>query len=220
MSSEQEKEAVLTARSITERQFYLMVLSCRHCGRGPFDLETSEHVDDDQIDIWYVRCRSCRTGQRLMFDRSKFLIPDEPVREGSVPQVNPTDEPSSLLDVGQWLSLFHAIISAAAEQSDRKEAQRLGYEAMLCLEETLKFYPPDSDLPSPEAFFTESSEARFKEHPEQFARQRLYQMRRKLPSLRVMRAHLSPKVPTGAARSGRWRRMKRWFRRSGRSRDE
>ncbi len=201
----------LPARSISERQFYLMVLPCERCEGGPFDFASTEQTPDGQADIWYARCRTCGTGKRLMFDRSKLLVPDER-RDDGLPVVNPSERASELLDVGQWLSLFHAIISAAAEQSSRKEAQRLGYEATLCLEEALKFYPNDSELPGEEAFFSEPSRRRFREHPEQFARDRLHQMRQKLPSLRVMRSHLDGSPDQSSGGGSWWARLWRRLR--------
>jgi len=211
MTNQTDRENLLPARSIIERHFYLMVTQCEHCELGPFDLVSSERTGDDRIDIWYVRCRSCRTGRRLMFDRSKLLVEERESTESALPVVNPTERASELLDVGQWLALFHAIISAAAEQTDRKEAQRLGYEATLCLEEALKFYSPDSELPGEEAFFTESSRRRLQEHPEQFAREKLHQMRQKLPSLRAMRAQLDDRSAVkGGSDQDKGKRGSRW----------
>jgi len=214
MGADGESERKLPARSVSERHFYLMVLSCPACGKGPFDRVSAERSGDELADIWYVRCRSCGIGQRLLFDRTKLLVPDDESAHGELPIVNPTDEPSELLGVGQWLALFYTILHAAAAQSERGEAQRLGYEATLCLDEALKFYPPDSDLPSPEAFRNEESLARFREHPEQFARDRLLRMRQKLPSLQVMRSSLRqarsdgepPREPRPGWRSW-WRRV-------------
>lgn len=189
MADRSSEEKQLPSYSVTERIFYLMTLQCEHCRSGPFARVSSECSGDGKVDIWYVRCRACNSGRRLLFDRTKLRLDDPPAEAGQLPVVNPFDDPSELLDVGQWLALFYAVTSAAAAQSDRAEVQRLGYEATLCLEEALKFYPSDSELPRPDSFFTDNSKRRFKEHPEQFARDKLHVMRQKLPSLRVIQAY-------------------------------
>jgi len=213
MTEHTGSEQLLPSRSAAERRFYLMILTCAQCGSGPFDFVSSERSGDEHADIWYVRCRSCRAGRRLLFDRATLLVDESAAGREEYPVVNPTQQASELLDVGQWLALFYAIISATADQHDRNEVRRLGYEATLCLEEALKFYGPDGELPGPSAFFTESSTQRFREHPEQFARERLHQMREKLPSLRAMQVHLSDGSQAGSP-SGFWARLRRWFRRS------
>lgn len=182
-------ETLLTARSAAERQFYLMASACERCAAGPLEVVSQEQSSDGRADIWIVQCRSCRSGRRLLFDRQALQIPDSPT--AAIPRVSMSNEPSTLLDVGQWLSLFYAIVAHAARESSRRNSQRLGYEATLCLEEALKFYRADNDLPGVEAFFCETSRRRFREHPEQFSRERLHQMRNKLPSLRVMQSSLA-----------------------------
>ena len=168
-----------------------MVLRCVSCSQGPFDLVSTEQTPEKDADIWYVKCRKCMQGRRLIFDRSTLLIDQVQSVANSVPEVNPTNKPSLLIDVGQWLALFYSILSAASNEIDRKESQRLGYEATLCLEEALKFYNPDSDLPPENALWMETSRQNLKERPELFVRQKLLQMREKLPSLQVMRKSIS-----------------------------
>jgi hypothetical protein len=190
MDSESNAD-ILASRSPVERHFYLMVLQCPRCEKGPFELVSTERTPDADQDIWFARCRHCQYGQRLRFDRRALLIDESEETTNALPEVNPSPEPSRLIDLGQWLALFFSILSKASEEADRKEAQQLGYEATLCLEEALKFYRPDSDLPPPEAVWTPASRQRLKERPELFARPRLLQMREKLPSLQVMRKSIT-----------------------------
>jgi len=209
---------LLPSRSIVERHFYLMVLACEKCGKGPFELVSTERTPEQNVDIWFTRCKKCRQGRRLQFNRSELMIDEAATASHPLPEVNPTDQPSRLIDLGQWLALFYSILSAAAEQSDRKEAQRLGYEATLCIEEALKFYHPDSDLPPADALWVESSKQRLQERPETFVRQKLIHMREKLPSLQVMRQSITdPKTkkaitdlaPDAPAPKPSW--FRRWF---------
>jgi hypothetical protein len=109
--------------------------------------------------------------------------------------ISSVEEPSRILDVGQWIMLFRMITEAAGKKTDKARTRHLGLEAAQCLEEALKFYDDlDNDLPPPEAFFTEASRERFKTHPEQFSRRRLVELRSKLPNLSVMRSCLSRAV--------------------------
>jgi hypothetical protein len=183
----EESKNLLPARSGPERHFYLMVLPCPQCGQGPSELVSTEQTPEGHVDVWYVRCKACGQGQRLFFDRSCLAVEEGTSAAGALPEVNPTDQPSRLIDAGQWLALFYRILSAASEEKNRKESQRLGYEATLCLEEALKFYRPDSDLPPAQALWMESSKKNIQDRPGMFVRQKLLQMREKLPSIQVMR---------------------------------
>jgi hypothetical protein len=109
-------------------------------------------------------------------------------------QINATDEPSRILDVGQWLVLFQVILTAASKEPDRIEARRLGYEAAQCLEEALKFYA-DNDAPPADALFTPRSRRRFEQNPESFSRGRLIDMRSKLPTLGHMERQITNPAP-------------------------
>jgi hypothetical protein len=207
--STEPNQNLLPSRSVAERHFYLMVLVCENCAQGPFELVSTEQTSDQTQDIWYIRCKHCGQGRRLLFDHTTLLIDEPTALADTLPVVSPTEKPSSLIDVGQWLALFFRILSVAADEKDRKESQRLGYEATLCLEEALKFYRPDSDLPSPEAAWTESSIQRLREHPEIFVRSRLLQMREKLPSIQVMRQNLVQSEGHNGRKKKHW--WNKWF---------
>jgi DNA-directed RNA polymerase subunit RPC12/RpoP len=207
--SHDSEENLLPSRSNAERHFYLMVLPCGDCGQGPFELVSSERTADQTQDIWYIRCKHCGHGRRLLFDHKTLLIDESAAITEELPMISPSEVPSALIDVGQWLALFYRIIAAAADEKDRKEAQRLGYEATLCLEEAVKFYHADSDLPPPDAVWTENSKQRLKEHPEMFIRSRLLQMREKLPSIQVMRQNLAKSEGHNGQKKKHW--WNKWF---------
>jgi hypothetical protein len=216
--NDEQKQNLLSSRTILERHFYLMVLSCDQCGKGPFELISTEQTPDGQVDIWYIRCKPCGQGQRLQFDQSRLVLDEAENRTNELLEVNPTDQPSELMDVGQWLALFFSILNAAADEKDRKEAQRLGYEATLCMEEALKFYEQDSDLPPARAVWTENSQQRLKDHPELFVRTRLLQMREKLPSIHVMRKAMINTIPKPENDDGQKKKhwWHTWFKKGGR----
>jgi len=202
-SSENQEPKLLQAYSEAERHFYLMVRRCKRCGSGPFELvgRGEDPQLGDQIDAWQVRCRRCGAEEQIHFDRRALLVEPSGQSE-SLPVVNPSDQPSKLLDLAQWLALFHSIIESASKTQDKAESRRLGYEAALCLEEALKFYQPDSDLPPARAFFSEDTLASFRQHPEQFTHQKLLQIREKLPALARMQKVLQQR--TASERRSLW----------------
>ena len=149
-----------------------------------------------------VACNACHTATELSFQLPHGISADE---RGGPPTVNPTDEPSRIIDVAQWITLFRMITEAAARQTNKMEARRLGLEAAQCLEEALKFYNDmDNALPPPEAFFHEASRRRFQENPHYFSKPRLIDLRAKLPTTSVMRSRISSGEKSG---------KKRWWQR-------
>lgn len=180
-----DKTNALASYSRVERHFYLMVLRCNECNSGPFEYVSEESIPEKKLDIWYVRCKKCKKGKRLFFDRSTLKLQNDRTPEG-LPIVNPSNEPSKLIDLGQWLAIFYAIIEAAAREQDKSIARRLGYEAMLAIEEALKFYKEDKDLPPEDAFWTDESRKRFKEYPHLFTQSRIRELRNKLPKTHII----------------------------------
>jgi hypothetical protein len=174
-------QAQLQAHSLAEANLYLQAIACPSCGSGPV---ASVHAEDQPHDkSGAVRrtevglCASC--GSELCV---VFQIP--PASEVADPTtINPTDEPSRIIDLGQWITLAHVFAERAAKSADPRHARRLNLQAAQCVTEALKFYDdPDNDLPPPDAFFCELSRERFRTHPQQFSRQRLLHERSKLPT--------------------------------------
>ena len=192
------------AHSLAEAYLYLMATPCRACGKGPLWGGAARGVAAAEGG-WIMRipatCGACQAASEHAFRLLRRPDPREGEHIAAV--VNPTDEPSRLIDVAQWITLFRMITEAAARETDKIEARHMGLEAAQCLEEALKFYDDaDNDLPPAEAFFHHTSRERFRAQPEQFSRRRLLDLRSKLPSMTVMRARL--KAP----------RKKPWWRRS------
>lgn len=184
----------LVAHSLAEAYFYLMATPCAACGAGP--LKGGEATGQrpggkaPAVSI-HAECARCAARHAFVFALPEGTGLADP---SGTADVNPTDEPSQLVDVAQWITLAHVIIEAAGRQIDKGEARRLGIEAAQCLEEALKFYEEDNDLPPGRALFHDSSRHRLKESPHLFSRQRLIEMRRKLPSLATMRARFTQPV--------------------------
>ncbi len=84
-----------------------------------------------------------------------------------------------------WLTLFSTILSASEKEKNKKTAKSLAAEAALCLDEAVKFFRPDCDLPDEGAFFTENSRRRFRAHPGHFAQSKWRERRLLLPDVKA-----------------------------------
>jgi hypothetical protein len=185
-------EAALVAHSLAEAYLYLMATPCASCGKGPLsgsEARTVSGSGESMVVSITATCRACGAVRDLSFELPEGTGTDE---SGGPPVVNPTEEPSRIIDVAQWITLFRVITEAAGREKDKQAARRLGLEGAQCLDEALKFYDDEENsLPPPEAFFAETTRSRFNENPELFAKQRLINLRAKLPSTSAMIARLS-----------------------------
>jgi hypothetical protein len=178
--------------SVAEAYLLLMVTPCTACGKGPLEAGRHEAVDLNHGPGRKMRaaCKACGQPHEFLFDLG-YVDATDAADAAGLPRINASDEPSLAIDTAQWLMLFEGIVQAADRQSDPGEARRLGYEAAQCLEEALKFYPPGGgEWPNESAFFYDWTLARFREHRHIFARTRLADQRRKLPTLTQMEQHL------------------------------
>ena len=175
----------LPVHTFYEAKYYLMVNPCPNCGSGPWQIDTKQITNDiRQLITTAVHCEHCT--RKKVFTFSCQETPAE--SDQSIETINPTSDPSKIVDLSQWLSLFQMLVESAASSDDKPETRRQGYRAALCLSEALKFYK-DNELPPESAFFSDESLSIFRKHPEEFARQRLRDMQVKLPTLpRIARA--------------------------------
>jgi hypothetical protein len=186
----------LQAYTLNEARCYLHVTACEACGAGPWELDPPR-TDPAGLTTIAATCHACSRRATFAFRIAHDVPPTGPEAE----TLNPTDQPSRIIDPGQWLGLFYLRLEMASGGTSKAESRREGFRASLCLGEALKFYE-DDELPPEAAFFAEASRAAFREHPSKFARQRLRDMRAKLPTLEVMAANL--------ARDERRQRRKWW----------
>jgi len=194
-------EHSLVAHSLGEAYYYVMVQRCAHCGDGALVGGDGRRLPDEggsvRVDIDAV-CQGCAAATLF-----SFRLPDDSSlsRTSGPTLISTTNEPSGLIDVAQWITLFRVAAEAAATETDKQAARLKGIEAAQCLEEALKFYDdPENDLPPESALLSDESRRRFREHPEQFSRRRLVELRAKLPAMHVMQ------------RTARVARTKPWWR--------
>ncbi|MFB3893722.1 MAG: hypothetical protein ACE15C_17045 [Phycisphaerae bacterium] len=209
----------LVAHSANEVRYYLMVRPCPRCGKGPLTAEEGPAADGDprreiprsgspaaagRIRV-RARCHSCAAVHEMAFacDAPAADLLDEASESETI---NAGSAPSKLIDLGQWVSLFYLLVESAASEPSPPAARQLGHRAALCLAEALKFYS-DNELPPQTAFFTRASQDAFREHPENFARQRLRDMQDRLPA-----PSSAARVAAGGDRPGRRRWWRFWSR--------
>lgn len=181
----------LRAHSQAEAYLYLKVTPCPECAAGPWEVREQPGAGEAPPgrQALRARCLQCGTEQEFAFECAE-APPEQPLPAGGE-VVNPTGAASEIIDLGQWLSLFYFYAESADRTADKAEVRRLTFRAAQCLDEALKFYRPADELPPPSAFFVDSSRQAFADHPERFARQRLRDMRSKLPDLRLMARRLA-----------------------------
>ena len=193
MNGSYPADGSLRAHSLAELYLYLMVTPCPNCGRGPLAGDPAKSLAGGPVGRLSVAstCKSCKHAFDLEFDLPAGAVsePDAPMHSSNA-IINPTDEPSAIIDVAGWITLFRSITQAAADTADKPEARHLGLEAAQCLEEALKFYDADNDLPPDRALFSEQSRQLLRDHPQRFARSRLVGFRSKLPTLDAMQRSL------------------------------
>jgi len=193
----------LAAFTRNEVWYYLRVTPCPSCGQGPWEVEREEAGEDGRVVTLLCRCQRCGRQMRLAFT----IACDQAEAPAAAEVINPTDEPSRIVDLAQWVGLFHRLVEQAAQDASKTHTRRAGFQAALCLAEALKFYPAGRDEPPETAFFNDTTRRIFQEHPERFSHSRLLELQGRLPALGVMAAHVDRDE-----RGGRRRWWKFWRR--------
>lgn len=190
----------LPVHSLTEARLYLKITACANCGAGPPGIiESATRYDPARHVVGVTTaCGRCGAQSQVTFDVTRVerygpvlgMLGElqEPARQPAAPVINPTRNPSEIIDIPGWLALHAAIAEsarlAAARSTSlvhRAAVRRTRIEAGQCLDEALKFYDDENDLPPREGFFTEEGYRRFLEQPELYTRQRLVEMRGRFP---------------------------------------
>src|SRR5262245_1450053 len=162
----QASTPVIRVHSVAEAYLFVMVRQCPACGDGPVRSTNELTRISSASDGWAldVACAACRHADNLRFE-----IDPQPTRaEAATSRINPTDHRSEAIDLLGWLTLYRSIVASAQKETDPQSARRLALEAAQCLDEALKFYTPDNELPGLDAFVTEAARNRFRDHPQQF----------------------------------------------------
>ena len=186
--------------SLTEASLYVMLVPCTACGGAVWPRLTESAGPDEESRLTLpVTCQNCGQTGKLTFDVAR-VDPAEAAgglqawaerwQTGQMPALNPTAEPSRVIDVAGWLMLYEMLSDAGRttggppDMADAGLLRRLQIQAGDCLTEALKFYDIDNDLPPEDAFFSAAHRRQFRDHPELFLRQRLTSLRLTMPMAR------------------------------------
>ena len=173
--------------SLAEACLYVQVTPCKVCA-GPLDCDGARFEHDISQNLLALRteCRTCGAGFEVRFDSSEVL-PSEwaSLQDGRIadpwdsaaPMLNPEDAPSEAIDLGGWLRLYTIMADGSRSAEDRAEGRRKRLVAEGCLDEALKFFEEDNELPPEDAFFNDNTRREFWERPELFTRQHIADLR-------------------------------------------
>ncbi|HVP11896.1 MAG TPA: hypothetical protein VMV94_12010 [Phycisphaerae bacterium] len=187
------EEDIIYVHSVAEAYLYLKASLCRSCRKGSLNPKADLTKTAAAPGGWMLStvCSECGAAATI-----HFCINPPPTREQAHSQeINPTPHRSSAIDLLGWLTLFQAIIEASQRETDKQAARELAYEAALCLDEAMKFYDGDNELPAEDAFFNETSRRRFRDNPQQFARSKWRERRLKLPDATTRTIPAGPRRP-------------------------
>lgn len=151
---------LLPARSIAEAHLYMDLEPCPSCGfRGFRGEQQLVLVGDEMCSQYAGPCERC--GQQRQFT---FVVKENSALFVELPTVFGGDEPSRLIDPGQWVLVAD---QALASDRPRQEALEL---AAAATEEALKFVPAEADEVPAEAFTSDDGRALHRRNPERFSR--------------------------------------------------
>lgn len=198
LSAMHSDQPPLTARSPAEAFLYLKVTPCDACREGSVGIDENPTIHreaDDYLLEFHTTCPSCGSvaAKRFRMDRTSA---DSSSAVLSLAATGPCAEPSTLIDVGQWLTLHSMMVEEAAREKHKQRARTIRMEAAACIDEALGLYDdPENDLPPASALFRDSTRRRFRERPDLFSRQRLVGLRAKLPSGAAMNSDAGRQEP-------------------------
>ena len=173
------EDQIVYVHSVAETYLYLKVSPCGACHTGSLQPKSDLTRTSASPGGWTLATACTGCGRETPIH---FCVNPPPTREQALsPEINPTPHKSSAIDLLGWLTLFQAIIEASRRESDKQAARELAYEAALCLDEAMKFYDDENELPGEDAFFSDTSLRRFHDNPQQFARSKWRERRLMLP---------------------------------------
>ena len=153
--------AVLLARTPAEAHVYMDLHPCA-CGSSVFERMSSVVADGDDLhSVYRGTCEGCGKAREV-----RFRLPEQPIFTGGALRFG-DEQPSELLDPGEWLALADA--HATREPATRGDVQI----AAAAIEEILKFGPADAEHIPEAAFTSERGRTVRAAEPGRFRRARL-----------------------------------------------
>lgn len=165
------------ARTFDEAYLYMELRPCV-CGESEFDKTTASVIEDGvSVERYSGHCPNC--GRARQFT---FRMPEEPPRISFDMVYGWGDEPSRLLDPGEWLGVADVFAANAraeldgADSADEQRLTRIFYQlsaAAAATEEAAKFLPPGAERVPEEAFRSQPGRQRYELSPQRFQRTNL-----------------------------------------------
>lgn len=158
-------KAPLLARTPAEAHLYMDLHPCS-CGehRFPRQHATAFDVDNETLSRYSGACARCGAPRRFVFRGPQWPLPPDPsgVTYGA-------DDPSQLLDAGEWLEV--------ADRHAARGTRRDLAVAAAAVTEVLKFVPPGDDRVPLGGFRTDRGRAVYAAEPGRFSVARLRAVR-------------------------------------------
>ena len=175
----------LWAQTPNELHYYLLVTPCAQCGRGPLVPQRPEPAAAGEEGaspasrqaVVRTQCKRCNAKADFHF-RWEYV---EPADAADPDCINPSDEPSRIIDLGQWVGLYHMFSAEAGSSRTPAETHRASRQAWLCLAEALKFFAGE-EFPPESAFVTESSIRAYRANQANYAHTHLRDLQAMLPA--------------------------------------
>jgi hypothetical protein len=167
------------ARSYDEIYLYMGLRPCT-CGAAEFVERTSTPVTvkDEPGERFTDRCRGC--GRQREFTFARPPVPSElsfDVRYGE-------DDPSQIIDPGEWLGVAELYAGAGREEPDDDASEdeivefyRMLTVSLAALDEVVKFLPDGADMVPGEAFWSRPGLLVYEMVPDRFTRASLEESR-------------------------------------------
>ncbi len=165
--------------SVQEEYFYLMVNPCA-CGM-PWRTGDQQAAPGGGglVHPVHATCPGCGAERTFTFALRQR---PEAARPAPVREVNPTDEPSRAIDLGQWMTLARFYLARIERLRDAVAKAQSLLDARQCLEEALKFFPPAAETAPADALWTDAGRHVAAETPDLLTRPRIETMLARLPA--------------------------------------
>jgi hypothetical protein len=177
--------AALPTRSNAEAHLYMELHPCERCGGIELAQGSSVILVDGELATRHAGdCTRCGAAREFVFR----LPEQEPFPDEEEPSFG-DDQPSEIIDAGEWLWLADLIAQATPAgtgdltEEDRHQARFDLRTAAAAVAEAIKFVPPDAEAVPAESLWSSRGRAVYQDEPGRFRLPRLQAARRSLRDL-------------------------------------